>query len=41
MTLSRRTVLALLIAIAVVAGAVALSINPSDAVPLAGLRKGG
>jgi hypothetical protein len=41
MILSRRTILALLIAIAVVACAVVLSVNTSDAIALAGLRKGG
>jgi len=36
--LSRRTILALLVAIAVVAVAVVLSLNASDATPLAGYR---
>ena len=39
MVLSRRTVLALLVAIAVIASVVALSIDPSDAISLAGIRK--
>ena len=38
MILSRRTMLVVLLAIAVVAVAIALSINATDAIPLAGGR---
>jgi hypothetical protein len=41
MVLTRQTVITLLVALAIIACVVLLSIDTSDAVSLAGIRKGG